>query len=668
MLTKSHLKFSTSQRIIYLFHRYKSSDSIRKYDDYNYFKQSILPTDHFQYSLPRLPIPKLELTCERYLTALKPILNNDEKAFEQTRQLVNDFRSGDGKRLDDQLRQKNTLNKNTSYISKPWFEMYLKSRLPLILNFNFFLVFTDDQKQLKPAARLTNYIISSVRFMNSLRANWLDPEVYHLNPKKTNTDRFRKYLRYVPKRLAFYGAFIQKAYPLDMSQYDRLFNSTRIPKSDCDILVKNSENVRHIIVIKRGHYYKVNILEKNGELYSPEKVAGIMKYLSEDLNEDRNKYPLGYFTADKRDRWALIRQQIEAISEHNKQIFKDIDNSIMVICLDEDNSSELNKFLTKEQRAEYISGKYLCYNALNRWYDKSFNMIMLSDGTLGLHCEHSWGDGVALLRFCNDIDKDANEYGKINSSNYQTIKSSPHDSIEKLEFKLDDKLKNEFQISKDNYNDFISKFNTKVYQEPVLGKNLLKKSALSPDAIMQLGIQMAYYKMYQRFVSTYESCSTAVYKHGRTETIRPVTNETKNFIELLKKSNNEQLKDLLKKSSEKHQQLIKEAATGQGFDRHLFALKYLQQTENHEEKLHPIYTDKSYQLINHNILSTSTVASKHIAAGGFGPVVNDGFGIGYLIDDDQCGLLVTSYMKNELADFMQAANESYKELANIIKA
>jgi len=236
MLTKSHLKFSTSQRIIYLFHRYKSSDSIRKYDDYNYFKQSILPTDHFQYSLPRLPIPKLELTCERYLTALKPILNNDEKAFEQTRQLVNDFRSGDGKRLDDQLRQKNTLNKNTSYISKPWFEMYLKSRLPLILNFNFFLVFTDDQKQLKPAARLTNYIISSVRFMNSLRANWLDPEVYHLNPKKTNTDRFRKYLRYVPKRLAFYGAFIQKAYPLDMSQYDRLFNSTRIPESNCDIL------------------------------------------------------------------------------------------------------------------------------------------------------------------------------------------------------------------------------------------------------------------------------------------------------------------------------------------------------------------------------------------------------------------------------------------------
>jgi carnitine O-palmitoyltransferase 2 len=159
-----------------------------------------------------------------------------------------------------------------------------------------------------------------------------------------------------------------------------------------------------------------------------------------------------------------------------------------------------------------------------------------------------------------------------------------------------------------------------------------------------------------------------VYKHGRTETIRPVTNETKAFIEALTQSNDGQLKkNLLKKSSEKHQQLIKEAATGQGFDRHLFALKYLQQTENHEPTVHPLYTDKSYQLMNHTLLSTSTVASKHIAAGGFGPVVNDGFGIGYLIDDEQCGLLVTSYMQKELDQFMQAAMESYKELAQIVK-
>ncbi|CAF4418729.1 unnamed protein product, partial [Rotaria magnacalcarata] len=151
MLNNSHLRLSTYQRFIYFLHRYKSSDSIKKYDDYNYFKRSILPTDHFQYSLPNLPIPKLDLTCERYLSSLKPILNNDEQSFEQTRRLVKDFRHGDGRRLHIQLRQKNQANQQTSYISTPWFEMYLKSRLQLILNFNFFLIFAEDQKELKPA-------------------------------------------------------------------------------------------------------------------------------------------------------------------------------------------------------------------------------------------------------------------------------------------------------------------------------------------------------------------------------------------------------------------------------------------------------------------------------------------------------------------------------------
>lgn len=336
--------------------------------------------------------------------------------------------------------------------------------------------------------------------------------------------------------------------------------------------------------------------------------------------------------------------------------------------LDEDDPSKLHRSMTKEQRAEYISGQYLCNNAANRWFDKSFNMISLADGTLGLHCEHSWGDGVALLRFCNDIDKDATEHGRINAQLYEKLPSTSNDLIEKIEFQLDDRLKHQVETSKKIYEEFVGKFNVKIFQKGILGKNTLKKSAVSPDAIMQLGIQMAYHKMHQKFVSTYESCSTAVYKHGRTETIRPVTTETKNFIENLIKSDDQQLKrDLLKKASEKHQNLIKEAATGQGFDRHLFVMKYLQQTKN-KEKLHPIYTDSSYSLMNYNILSTSTVASKHIAAGGFGPVVDDGFGIGYLIDDEQCGLLVTSYMKNDLTQFIDAAEQSYRELAEILRS
>lgn len=41
------------------------------------------------------------------------------------------------------------------------------------------------------------------------------------------------------------------------------------------------------------------------------------------------------------------------------------------------------------------------------------------------------------------------------------------------------------------------------------------------------GFQLAYYYLARETVATYESCSTAAFKHGRTETIRPCTVETK---------------------------------------------------------------------------------------------------------------------------------------------
>lgn len=58
---------------------------------------------HFQPGLFRLPIPKLEDTCARYLAALKPVVPNEE-AFTKTQELVEDFKRaggiGQGNRVD----------------------------------------------------------------------------------------------------------------------------------------------------------------------------------------------------------------------------------------------------------------------------------------------------------------------------------------------------------------------------------------------------------------------------------------------------------------------------------------------------------------------------------------------------------------------------------------
>lgn len=95
---------------------------------------------------------------------------------------------------------------------------------------------------------------------------------------------------------------------------------------------------------------------------------------------------------------------------------------------------------------------------------------------------------------------------------------------------------------------------------------------------MQSGIQIAHYKAFGKFVPTYESASTCAFKHGRTETMRPATLKTKQLSEYLAKtsdwkSNADEILRLMLDASKVHNQLVKEAAMGNGFDRHLFAMK-----------------------------------------------------------------------------------------------
>lgn len=128
--------------------------------EYQLLQQSLVPTLHFQKSLPRLPIPRLEKTCQRYLSALEPLVSADQ--LEQTRKIVNAFRDSEGPGLDKLLRARDNANKHTSYISGPWFQMYLSSRKPLPLNFNPFLALKDDTRpeysdQVNPALFSSRY-------------------------------------------------------------------------------------------------------------------------------------------------------------------------------------------------------------------------------------------------------------------------------------------------------------------------------------------------------------------------------------------------------------------------------------------------------------------------------------------------------------------------------
>ena len=79
---------------------------------------------------------------------------------------------------------------------------------------------------------------------------------------------------------------------------------------------------------------------------------------------------------------------------------------------------------------------------------------------------------------------------------------------------------------------------------------------------------------------------------------------------------------------------------GQGFDRHLFALRYLAENSGRNVEF---FDDEAYKNINNIILSTSTVFSENIQMGGFAPVTPSGFGISYIVHEDWMGCNTCSY-------------------------
>lgn len=620
--------------------------------DYHFIQRSRIPTMHFQASLPRLPIPKLELTCERYLAAQKPLLI--EEAYRKTETNVNQFKDNVGKQLQQLLKNCDRQNKHTSYITELWFNNYLKDRTPIPINYNPMLVMHNDNRKEynDQLIRAANLIISSVRFYKSLKVNILEPEVYHLNPKRSDTQTFRAACSYLPESLSWYGAYMFKAYPLDMSQYPSLFNSTRIPEIDKDRLIANLPG-NHITVQHKGHFYAFSVLDKYGEILQPEKILARLKFVVED-DIEKNKFPIGIFTTMERNHWAIIRHEL--VDSGNETSLKLIDSALFNICLDD---------ITLNDDVYATIRNFLHGNGENRWFDKSFSLIVSQDGVAGINFEHSWGDGVAVLRYVQDIYKDSieNAFVHPNTEPY----NDDINNIIRLDINLNDKLQNCIQEARKDYNKFCKSLDIDYLIFDKVGKNICKKQAVSPDALMQLGFQIGYHKMTGKFVPTYESCSTAAFKHGRTETVRPNTTQTKAFtlaINSNDKPSINELKLMIGDCSRLHNQLTREAAMGQGFDRHLFALKHFAEKTN---LLCNIFDDPDYAYLNHIILSTSTLSSPAIYAGGFGPVEKDGLGVAYIIRDDELGVLVTSYPPYQKgSDFIEALRATFAELVIIL--
>ena len=87
------------------------------------------------------------------------------------------------------------------------------------------------------------------------------------------------------------------------------------------------------------------------------------------------------------------------ISHSKKNLFslEQIDDALFLLCLDDLNSTDPIRLV----------GSLLCGDdGMNRWFDKCFQLIIDGNGQATINFEHSWGDGVAILRLMEETLKD----------------------------------------------------------------------------------------------------------------------------------------------------------------------------------------------------------------------------------------------------------------------
>lgn len=173
---------------------------------------------------------------------------------------------------------------------------------------------------------------------------------------------------------------------------------------------------------------------------------------------------------------------------------------------------------------------------------------------------------------------------------------------------------------------------------------ITKKFKTSPDAFVQAALQLAHFYDKGRYVLTYESAMTRFYLKGRTETVRSCSDDLINFLNKLMSMNDQtdktvdktELKNLYFKHAENHVNLNKAAMTGQGCDRHLFALYVMAYGLGLKSQFLTEALGMKWGLSTSQTPAFQLDAAKKLfrsPGGGFGPVDDDGYGVSYIFMD-----------------------------------
>ena len=578
-----------------------------------------------------------------------------------------------------------------SYVEEFWSDAYLAPDTGVVLNLNpFFLLEQgpDNKTSGSQTGRAASLVFSSLKFISLLKSERLPPDnikgevplcMDQFNyifgsariPKKNETDFF------VTDPNSTHVVVLYKSVPY----YFRAMNedgSVGVDENGIQKILQaiiSDANFIHSHDDIKHHYSVGNTGEQGGGGDHGSGPAGSdPKGAPHQPGAPPSQYEssIGVLTTTTRGNWAEARSLLVRHSpEHNLGVLRIIDSALFVLVLDDYAPKDISdaasnclhgsyKLSEKKNRDGY---NYQTGTSVNRWYDK-LQLIVCSDGSAGVNFEHSAIDGHTALRFVSDIfadtvvrfaqsitktiystkenvvpsllDADIKIVQDNNPSAMANSESGTDEYLDttpkRLKFDLDQGVVSKIFHAETALGDEILASDVYALEFEKYGKGFITQNKMSPDSFVQMSIIMAYYKLYGKVVCCYEPVLTKRFLHGRTEAMRSLTKQAESFCKTWSSkyaSHSDKLRALQAAVAE-HSRQVKVCSAGKGIDRHLYSLKCIADANGIETEF---FKDDGWKTLNHTILSTSNCGNPSLRLFGFGPVVPDGFGIGYIIRD-----------------------------------
>ena len=542
----------------------------------------------FEDSLPRLPVPTLEETSKRYLKSIHPLLNKEEFAASQKAVEAFNQPGSLGPKLQQRLVTRANEPQHRNWIIDWWNEgAYLSYKDPVVPYVSYFYSFRDDRRRRNPAKRAAAITTAALDFKRQVDAKTLEPEYMRKNP-------------------------------IAMSSYQYMFNCSRVAAEPADYPIEyGPEGNEHIIVIRKNQFWKVQT-HADGKQLNTTELEQQFNYIYKNAEQAQ---PIGAVTSLPRDQGAVARKHLLDASPSNAAALKDLESASFMVCLDSASP------ITLEERAH----QYWHGDGANRWYDKPLQFIINDNGTAGFMGEHSMMDGTPTHRLCDTVNA-LIVHNKLDFDN-PSVRSSlaPPTSVR---FNTDPTFSEDISSAQAQFQKVIGSHDLRVQAYQGYGKGLIKKFKCSPDAYVQMVIQLAYHKMYGKCRPTYESAATRKYQQGRTETTRTVSDDSVAFCNAMAdhEVSPAECEKLLRAAVASHVKYTQDASDGYGVDRHLYGLKKCLQEG---EEVPEIFKDEAYSYSQTWYVSSSQLSSEYFNGYGWSQVIDGGWGIAYMINENR---------------------------------